>query len=179
MYYSKKSYLKKIIRGANFFKYFGCLGLFLAIMFFPDDGIWYGEPNYYSIAYYLLGVVINCLFIKIAIVIKSSALSIDDLFDNSAAKLAPEISYFAKFKKLSLKEWFWSSPIITRIVFVAPIFWICSVALYVFLFEPYDYMSDRDYTHMFKVMLFPSFILIAGHMVYSKFISANHSPNDI
>lgn len=94
----------------------------------------------------------------------------------SAAKLAPRIERFpkfneCKFKQLSLSKLFWESSKITRIVFVAPIFWICSVILYVFLFEPYGgYMSDRDYLHMFKVMLFPSIILIAGRVVYSKFI---------
>lgn len=97
----------------------------------------------------------------------------------SAAKLAPRIERFpkfneCKFKQLSLSKLFWESSKITRIVFVAPIFWICSVILYVFLFEPYGgYMSDRDYLHMFKVMLFPSIILIAGRVVYSKFISSH------
>ncbi len=97
----------------------------------------------------------------------------------SAAKLAPRIERLSKFnecefKQLSLSKLFWESSKITRIVFVAPIFWICSVILYVFLFEPYGgYMSDRDYLHMFKVMLFPSIILIAGRVVYSKFISSH------
>lgn len=97
----------------------------------------------------------------------------------SAAKLAPRIERFPKFNEfkfneLSLNKLFWESSKITRIVFVAPIFWICSVILYVFLFEPYGgYMSDRDYLHMFKVMSFPSIILIAGRVVYSKFISSH------
>lgn len=97
----------------------------------------------------------------------------------SAAKLAPRIERFPKFndfkfKQLNLSKIFWEASKITRIVFVAPIFWICSVILYVFLFDPYGvYMSDREYLHMFKVMLFPPIILIAGRVVYSKFISSH------
>lgn len=88
-----------------------------------------------------------------------------------AAKLAPELNYFRQFKQFSFKHWFWSSATVTRIVVIAPIFWICSVTLYVFLFEPYGYMSDRDYMHMLKVMLFPSAILVVGNIVYLKLIA--------
>ncbi|HAT8521827.1 TPA: hypothetical protein I7190_26795 [Vibrio vulnificus] len=94
-----------------------------------------------------------------------------------AAKLAPELSYFTKFKQTSFKQWFWSRSTVTRIVVIAPIFWICSVALYVFLFEPYGYMRDRDYMHMLKVMLFPTAILVVGHMVYLKLIVPKSAEN--
>lgn len=88
----------------------------------------------------------------------------------SVSKVLPEMQFFSKFIHSSFRKRFWRSNPITRIIVVGPIFWICSVGAYVYTFEPYGYMSHRDYTHMFKIMLFPSVVLITAYFVYSRIV---------
>ncbi|MBW3528645.1 hypothetical protein KO533_19025 [Shewanella sp. NKUCC05_KAH] len=66
---------------------------------------------------------------------------------------------------------FWSASPAARALVVAPAFWIACVGVFVWLFEPYGgYMSSSDYTHMYKVMLFPPLLLAAGSIVYFKLV---------
>ena len=66
---------------------------------------------------------------------------------------------------------FWSASPAARALVVAPAFWTACVGVFVWLFEPYGgYMSSSDYTHMYKVMLFPPLLLAAGSIVYFKLV---------
>jgi|AntRauTorckE5430_2_1112549.scaffolds.fasta_scaffold02496_2 hypothetical protein len=66
---------------------------------------------------------------------------------------------------------FWSASSAARALVVVPVFWIACVGVFVWLFEPYGgYMSSSDYTHMYKVMLFPPLLLGGGSFVYFKLI---------
>lgn len=66
---------------------------------------------------------------------------------------------------------FWNSSSTVRALVVAPVFWVACVGAFIWLFEPYGgYMSSSDYSHMYKVMIFPSILLGAGCIVYFKLI---------
>lgn len=70
-----------------------------------------------------------------------------------------------------LVEKFWSASSTARALLVAPAFWIACVGVFVWFFEPYGgYMSSSDFTHMYKVMLFPPLLLGAGSFVYFKLV---------
>ncbi|HIO29937.1 hypothetical protein [Marinobacter salarius] len=66
---------------------------------------------------------------------------------------------------------FWNCSSIVRALLVAPVFWIACVGAFIWLFEPYGgYMSSSDFSHMYKVMVFPPLLLGAGCSAYFKLI---------
>lgn len=96
----------------------------------------------------------------------------------SAAKIAPELGPLSKFAKQGLVANFWKASPLTRFIVVAPIFWILGVGAYVLVFEPYGYMYSSDYAHMFKIMLFPPVVLIAGYFAYEKLVLPNKNNSE-
>lgn len=66
-----------------------------------------------------------------------------------------------------------------RLVAVLSALWLIAVPAYVLLFEPYGYsMYSSDYSHMFKVMLFPLVVLVVGYIAYTKFVLASPGQKD-
>jgi hypothetical protein len=63
-----------------------------------------------------------------------------------------------------------SPPVLWRAYVVFALLWVASVGAYVWLFEPYGYMSSRDYSHMLKIMLFPPIVTIVGLLLYRKLV---------
>ena len=58
-----------------------------------------------------------------------------------------------------------------RAAIAFPMFWIICVGAYVWLFEPYGYMGSDDYSHMFKVMLFPPAVFLVALLLYKKVVA--------
>lgn len=77
--------------------------------------------------------------------------------------------------KLSTSSWsFRHNSTGARFVVFLSGLWLLSASAYVFLFEPYgSSMYSEDYSHMFKVMLFPLGIIVIGYFTYSKFVIGN------
>lgn len=97
----------------------------------------------------------------------------------NAAKIAPELGLLSKFEKQGPVANFWKASPLTRFIVVVPIFWILGVGAYVLVFEPYGYrMHSSEYAHMFKIMLFPPAILIAGYFTYVKLILPSKNSNE-
>lgn len=65
---------------------------------------------------------------------------------------------------------YWDSSSLIRALVIAPIFWMVCVAAFIWIFEPYGYMSSSDYHHMYKIMFFPPLFLGAGSMIYFKLV---------
>jgi hypothetical protein len=61
--------------------------------------------------------------------------------------------------------------VLVRAAVVFPVFWVLCVATCVYLLEPYGYMGDSDYSHMFKVMLFPVAIVWVGLFLYKRLVA--------
>jgi len=89
----------------------------------------------------------------------------------TVGRLTPYFVESAWSKKGEVQKNFWAGSATTRFVIIAPIFWALCVGAYVLIFEPYGYqIHEREYTHMAKVILFPSGLLIVGYFVYEKLI---------
>jgi len=80
------------------------------------------------------------------------------------ARVAP--SLVAKFPPSGGRLWHASRGV--RLATVLSALWLFGAPLYCWLFEPYGaYMSSGEYTHMFKVMLFP---VVAGAVAYVAYV---------
>lgn len=92
----------------------------------------------------------------------------------AAARLAPEVGPLGRYASLALVKRFWAASATTRLVVVAPVFWVLAVGAFVVVFEPYGFrMYSSEYAHMFKVMFFPPVVLVAGYFAYKKLILGN------
>lgn len=87
---------------------------------------------------------------------------------------APEISLRIERGELPALQKFRSASVSVRAAIGFPLFWIACVGAYVYLCEPYGYMGDADYNHMFKVMLFPIAVVWAGLFLYKKVVAAKN-----
>jgi hypothetical protein len=65
---------------------------------------------------------------------------------------------------------FWSSSSLVRSLVIIPFFWVFCVAAFIWLFEPYGYISSSECHHMYKVIFFPPLLLGAGCIIYFKLI---------
>lgn len=88
---------------------------------------------------------------------------------------APEIWLRIERGDFSAVQKFRSASVLGRAAIVFSLFWVLCVGAYVWLFEPYGYMGDSDYSHMYKIMLFPVAVVWAGLFVYKRFIASSSS----
>jgi len=89
----------------------------------------------------------------------------------ACARVAPELGPLGRYASFVLVKNFWSASPASRLVVVAPVFWVLAVGAFVVVFGPYGYsMSSSEYEHMMKVMFFPPAILVAGYFVYKKLV---------
>jgi hypothetical protein len=89
----------------------------------------------------------------------------------SASAAAPNIWLRIQRGDFPAAQRFRSASLLVRGAIVFPVFWILCVGIYTYLFEPYGYMGDSDYIHMFKVMLFPPAVALVGVLLYKKLIA--------
>jgi hypothetical protein len=92
----------------------------------------------------------------------------------TSSRAAPDIWVRIERGDFRLLQRFKSASALSRAAMVFSPFWVLCVGLYVWLFEPYGYMSDSDYHHMYKVMFFPVAVIWAGLFVYRKFVASTN-----
>ncbi|HVY23461.1 MAG TPA: hypothetical protein VG962_08935 [Steroidobacteraceae bacterium] len=92
-----------------------------------------------------------------------------------ASSIAPIIWLRIERGEFPLAQKFRSAPVFMRASIVFPLLWILCLGAYVALFNPYGYMTDDNYWHMFKVMLFPPVGVLVGALLYRKLIG----PSDV
>lgn len=67
---------------------------------------------------------------------------------------------------------FQSAPRPIRASVVFSLLWVICVAAYVSLFAPYGaYVTEDEYYHMFKVMVFPPIVGVVSLFLYKKFVA--------
>jgi hypothetical protein len=61
--------------------------------------------------------------------------------------------------------------LVGRAIIFGSVFWAFAVLVFVFLFEPYgSYMSDSDWLHVLKIVLFPPLLAFVGRLLFVKVI---------
>lgn len=71
-----------------------------------------------------------------------------------------------------MKNKFWLTSSVNRLLIVLPLFWVFVVGVYVWIFSPYGgYMSSSEYFHMYKIMAFPPCMLLLCCFIYFKLIN--------
>jgi len=77
--------------------------------------------------------------------------------------------------KFSFSDYIQSKTIEYRIALFGSVLWVLVVLCYVFLFDPYGYMTDDDVFHMVKVILFPPSVVWFSLLIYLKLFKTQTS----
>jgi len=129
------------------------------------------------LAGFFIGAILGFL-ILISVLFVVSALSGNNLSPRGPAWLIIPISFgfatagYAPILWLSIEKHFVVSILklskSTRLFLAATIFWVVTVGIYVYMFEPYGYITDVERIHLLKVIIFPVVIYFLGLFIYKK-----------
>lgn len=70
-----------------------------------------------------------------------------------------------------IKRDFWKYDKLLRLIIVFPIIWSLVVVLYILFFNPFGYsISGKEWASIFKIIIFPSFLLVILYFTYTRLI---------
>ncbi|PKO92656.1 MAG: hypothetical protein CVU15_05970 [Betaproteobacteria bacterium HGW-Betaproteobacteria-1] len=131
------------------------------------------------LAGFFIGATIGFV-ILISVLFVISALSESNLSPRGPAWLIVPISFgfaiasYAPLLWLSIEKylvgWILKLSKSTRLFLAAIAIWASSVGIYVYMFEPYGYITNTERIHLLKVIIFPIVIYYIGLFIYKKIV---------